>query len=90
MFQHPCFFGFYKWTSLFIMSVSFLNTHRVAMFNVCAAVLTLLCPLSFSLAGLWKGLFVFGAGDGLRRTTQSTYLMSDCVDLCSEFSACIC
>lgn len=52
-----------------------------AMFNVCAAVLTLLCPLSFSPAGLWKELFVFSAGDGLRRTTQSTYLTSDRVDL---------
>lgn len=60
------------------------------MFNVCARVLTLLCPLSFSPAGLWKELFVFGAVVGLQRTTQSIYLMSVCVDLCSEFAVCIC
>lgn len=45
--SHGLLVRLYKQTPLFIMSVSFLNTHRPAMFNVCAPVLTLLCPLPF-------------------------------------------
>lgn len=71
------------------MAVSFLNTHRPAMFNVCARVLTLLCPLPFLRLDFGKNYLSLARWTDCREP-HSIYLTSDCVDLCSEFAVCIC
>lgn len=68
------------------MSLSF----EPVMFSCMRTCIDRPLPVRFPPAGLWTQLFVFGALDRLPRSTQSIYLMSESVDLCSRLSFCGC
>lgn len=63
----------YKWTSLFMMSVSFLSTHRLAMFNVCVHILTILCPFLFSGWTLERTICLWRTGQTTEKHTEHIF-----------------